>query len=65
MTAPRAANLPVGTEVRAGRLLLRLAHGRKPWRAVGGARFSHAELDELFDAGDARVLRVGDGQAAT
>jgi hypothetical protein len=47
--------MPLGTRIRAGGLLLTLKHGRKPWRSIGGARFSHAQVDEALAAGVAVV----------
>lgn len=65
----RAQQMELGTTIRipSQGLVLRLEHGRKPWRVQGGrpGRFSHAEVDGSFEAGDAEVIvYVADDVAA-
>ncbi|MET0416647.1 MAG: hypothetical protein ABW022_11570 [Actinoplanes sp.] len=65
MTAPRAADLPVGSRVRndSGDLIaVRFTHAIDGWRVNGLGAFWDHEIDEwLTTGGHAEVLRVGDG----
>lgn len=63
----RAEDLPVGTviEIPAHRIRLRREHGKKPWRQPAGRlRFSHAEVDGSIQAGEVKVITVGQDAVA-
>lgn len=63
MTAPRAADLPVGSKVElGGRTYTRILRGRRWQRGLDV--YLTSEVQSMLNAG-ATVLRVGDGRADT
>jgi hypothetical protein len=58
-----AKDMPLGTriEVPAERLVLERSHGKKPWRQpYGQLRFTDAVMQASLDAGEAKVITIGD-----
>ena len=62
MSAPRAADLPVGSVVAAASTVwIRTENGPLAWASIGrAARFGDRSIDQEISHG-AQVLRVGDG----
>lgn len=67
LTTTAAKDLPLGTllEIPSARLTLKREHGKKPWRSAGGRyRFSHTEVDASIQAGEVKLISLGDQAVA-
>jgi len=61
--APRAADLPVGSQIRVDHetVTLTATFDGERWANNDGGSYTEGYLDEMLDAGRAVVLRIGDG----
>lgn len=66
MTDARAVDLPEGSIVRIGSVVVQrlpLTAIGAQWRTRAGVKWATSEVQDLLDAGDARVLRYGYGES--